>query len=184
VNHLVDDDVFEAFARFPRKICVQPDAPSIRIAASPFRLHPLYEDAFHLYGNDRRPVCDKPRDGSLDLLSASMRSCAPGLPNTALPRCAVAPMRGSFTGNFQPGLVSNEMLRARKDSSGNWQTWATASKTALSRASVWRRTFLLPWGIRTVAVDATSESVWNLPAEKLTSTRVARRPRPTNPIGR
>jgi len=49
VNHLVDDDVFEAFAWFLREIGVQSDATCTGVAASPFRLHFLHKDAssFH-----------------------------------------------------------------------------------------------------------------------------------------
>lgn len=69
VNHLVDDDIFEAFAWFLREIGVQPDAAPTRVAASPFRLHSLHEDPFHLYRHDRPPLRDKTRHGSLDLFS-------------------------------------------------------------------------------------------------------------------
>src|ERR1700693_3054154 len=61
VNHLMDNDIFEAFAWFLREICVQPDAASVRVAAPPFRLHLLYKDALHRYAHHGRPLRDKTR---------------------------------------------------------------------------------------------------------------------------
>src|ERR1035437_5112455 len=65
----MDDDVFEAFVWFLRKIGVQSNAASAKVAAAPFRFHLLHKDALHVHADYRLPLCDQIRHGSFDLFS-------------------------------------------------------------------------------------------------------------------
>ena len=47
VDHLVNDDVFEAFPRLPGEVGIQSDRARTVIAATPFRLHSLDEEPTH-----------------------------------------------------------------------------------------------------------------------------------------
>lgn len=62
VNHLVDDDVFEALGWLFCEIGVEADAVCIGVAAPPFRLHPLHKDALHLHTHYRLPLRQQIRE--------------------------------------------------------------------------------------------------------------------------
>jgi len=59
MNHLMNNDVFEAFARFLRKFGVEPDAAGDRTATAPLGLHPLHEEPFHFHADYRFPFFDQ-----------------------------------------------------------------------------------------------------------------------------
>src|SRR5262249_32263453 len=69
VDHLVDDDIFEALASFFREIGVQSYVAFARITASPFRFHPLHKDALHLSRDEWLPLRNKTGNGSFYLFS-------------------------------------------------------------------------------------------------------------------
>ena len=69
VDHFVHDDVLEALRRLFGQIRIQPDAPELGPAASPFRFHPLRKESLHLYANDRLPFADQGGNCLLELLA-------------------------------------------------------------------------------------------------------------------
>src|SRR5690348_16725675 len=67
MQHFVEDDVFEAFARLFSQIGVQTDAARGAVAAAPAGLHVLYKQALHSYPNEGFPLRNQTRCGSLNL---------------------------------------------------------------------------------------------------------------------
>ena len=59
MNHLMNNDVFEAFARFLCKFGVEPNALEVGVAASPFRFHLLHKEPFHFHADYRSPLFDQ-----------------------------------------------------------------------------------------------------------------------------
>jgi hypothetical protein len=62
VRHFVDDDVFEAFARFLGQVRIEPDGGGAGGAATPFGFHLLNEEALHVHGHERLPFRDQRGD--------------------------------------------------------------------------------------------------------------------------
>ena len=56
MHHLMDHQVFQAFAWFLRQLAVEPDAAGGGIAAAPPGFHPLHVHLTHLNAHDRFPV--------------------------------------------------------------------------------------------------------------------------------
>ena len=55
VNHLMNDDVFKAFSRFPGKVGIQTDRSCRRVAASPAGFHPLNIEVCNGHADFRFP---------------------------------------------------------------------------------------------------------------------------------
>ena len=59
MHHLVDDDVFQAFARLFCEVRIEADAGGAAAAAAPFRFHSLDEEAVHVDAHEGFPFCDQ-----------------------------------------------------------------------------------------------------------------------------
>ena len=59
MDHLMHDHIFEHVARFLHQLGVDPDRPALRVAASPFSLHPLQKVAANLDPNSGLPLADQ-----------------------------------------------------------------------------------------------------------------------------
>ena len=58
MDHLVDDEVLEAFARLTGQFAVKADGLPRGAATSPLGLHPLNEESLNLHSDDWLPFFD------------------------------------------------------------------------------------------------------------------------------
>jgi hypothetical protein len=72
MNHLVHDDILQTFRWLLGQIGIEPDALGRWTTATPFRLHPLHEEALHFHVHHRLPLRDQRRDGLFDRLAVPL----------------------------------------------------------------------------------------------------------------